>query len=31
VYFNSLHLTPPPGVGLVPTAGAGFITFLPHG
>lgn len=30
LYFNSLGVTPPPGIGLVPTGGAGFVTFLPH-
>jgi len=29
-YFNSLGVTPPPGIGLVPNGGAGFVTFLPH-
>jgi hypothetical protein len=31
VYFGSLGFPAPPGLALVPDAGAGFITFLPHG
>jgi hypothetical protein len=31
MYFGSLSLAPPPDIGLVPTAGGGFVTFLPHG